>query len=142
MTDAHPLRQMLQSTGAVLAGVLAGIVLSLGTDELLRVAGIFPPLGVRVADHLLAFATVYRTVFGVASAYVTAMLAPRRPMLHVMVLGFLGLWANIVGTVATWNKGPQFGPHWYPIALIVLAVPTAWAGGRVYLARHAAKGNQ
>jgi hypothetical protein len=36
-----------------------------------------------------------------------------------------------VGAVVTWNKGPVFGPHWYPVALIMLAMPTAWAGGRL-----------
>jgi hypothetical protein len=31
----------------------------------------------------------------------------------------------------TWNKGPTFGPHWYPLALIVLAMPQAWVGGKL-----------
>jgi hypothetical protein len=38
---------------------------------------------------------------------------------------------SIVGTVVTWNKGPAFGPHWYPVALVVLALPTAWMGGKL-----------
>jgi len=37
-----------------------------------------------------------------------------------------------VGAAVTWNKGPEFGPHWYPIALIVLALPCAWLGGTFY----------
>lgn len=32
---------------------------------------------------------------------------------------------------ATWNRG--LGPHWYPVALIALAMPQAWAGGRLRL---------
>jgi hypothetical protein len=137
MNVTHPVRQILRSAGAVFAGVLVGILLSLGTDVLLRAAGIFPALGVRMASHLLLIATAYRTAFGVMSSFLTAMLAPCRPMAHVLVLGFLGLCANAVGTVATWNKGPEFGPHWYPITLIVLALPTAWAGGKLYIARQA-----
>jgi hypothetical protein len=52
-----------------------------------------------------------------------------------MVLGLMGLVANILGTVTTWNKGPAFGPHWYPITLIVLALPTAWAGAQIRIAQ-------
>ena len=139
MTESRSRRSILKSVGAVLAGVLVGVLLSLGTDSLLRDAGIFPALGERVADPLLVLATVYRTVYGIVSSYVTAWLAPGRPMTHVLVLGFLGLAVSVLGTVVTWNKGPAFGPHWYPIALIVLALPTAWAGGKLFLLRHSAE---
>jgi hypothetical protein len=52
-------------------------------------------------------------------------------MQHALVGGVVGLVVSTVGAVVTWNKGPVFGPHWYPLALIVLAMPTAWAGGRL-----------
>ncbi|HET7104687.1 MAG TPA: hypothetical protein VFI20_11425, partial [Terracidiphilus sp.] len=119
MENRNLLRKMLQSGGAIFAGIAVGIVLSLGTDMLLRAAGVMPPLGEQVAGSLLGVATVYRTAYGVIGSYVTALVAAERPMLHSLVLGFLGLWANVAGTVATWNKGPEFGPHWYPIALIL-----------------------
>jgi len=78
-------------------------------------------------------ATVYRTVYGVAASYLAAWLAPGRPMLHAMNLGILGLLVSVAGAAASWNKGPAFGPHWYPLALIVLVLPTAWAGGKLRL---------
>ncbi|HEU5351625.1 MAG TPA: hypothetical protein VFU55_08510 [Terracidiphilus sp.] len=137
MEDGRPIRGLLLSGGAVFVGVLVGVVLSLGSDVLLRMAGVRPPLGSRAAGELLLAATAYRTLYGVAGGYATAMLAPRRPMLHALLLGFLGLWANVAGLLATWNKGPQFGPHWYPIALIVLAMPAAWLGGWLFLCRAA-----
>jgi hypothetical protein len=56
-------------------------------------------------------------------------------MLHALILGVLGLAASTAGAVVTWNKGPVFGPHWYPVALVVLAIPTAWAGGKIRLAQ-------
>jgi hypothetical protein len=40
---------------------------------------------------------------------------------------------SIIGAAATWNRGPAFGPHWYPLALVVTALPTAWAGGKIRL---------
>jgi len=118
-----------RSIVAVLTGAVVGIVLSIGTDMVLRSAGILPPLGQVVANGILIIATVYRTVYGVLGSYLTARLALYRPMTHAMVLGVLGLAANVVGTITTWNKGPAFGPHWYPVLLIVLALPTAWLGG-------------
>jgi hypothetical protein len=53
-------------------------------------------------------------------------------MLHALVLGALGLAVSTLGAVVTWNKGPAFGPHWYPLALVVLAMPQAWVGGKLY----------
>ena len=120
-----------RSVGAVLAGMVAGIVLSIGTDMLLRAAGIFPLFGQPMSDGQFLLATVYRTVYSVAGAYLTARLAPNRPMGHALVLGTLGLVACIAGLVATWDKGPEFGPKWYPLALVVLSLPCAWLGGKL-----------
>lgn len=118
-----------RSIGAVLAGILAGVILSIGTDVVLHLAGIFPALGERVADKLLLLATAYRTIYSIAGSYITARLAPDRPMRHALAGGVVGLIVSTAGAVATWNRGPAFGPHWYPFALIVLAMPCAWLGG-------------
>ena len=140
MSDTQQPSRVLRSIGAVLAGMIVGIALTLGTDELLHLAHVFPPWGDSMVgyDDALLLATVYRTVYGIAASYITARLAPRRAMLHAMVGGVLGLLVNIVGAVATWNKGPAFGPHWYPLALIVLALPSAWAGGKLRLVQMSA----
>jgi hypothetical protein len=134
--------QLMRSVGAVIAGALVGILLSIGTDALLRRVGIFPALDQVSTNAMLGFATAYRTLYGILGSYIAARLAPSRPMVHVMVLGSLGLVATTLGTVTTWNKGPAYGPHWYPIALIVLALPTAWAGGKLWIAQAAKEGNR
>jgi hypothetical protein len=121
----------LRRAGAVLAGALAGIVLSLGTDALLHAIGVFPPLGQPAPGGPLLAASAYRAVYGIAGAYLTARLAPDRPMRHALVLGVLGLAASALGAAVTWNAGPAFGPHWYPLSLIVTALPCAWAGGKL-----------
>jgi len=121
----------LKSIGAILAGALTGIVLSIGTDMVLRATGIFPALGHPMAGALFVLATAYRTLYGVAGSYITARLAPNRPMMHALVLGILGLAASIVGVVATWDKGPEFGPKWYPLALVALGMPQSWLGGKL-----------
>ena len=112
--------------------MVVAIALTLATDELLHRIGVFPPWGASMVgfDGALLLATVYRTVYGVLGSYLTARLAPSRPMGHAMVGGAIGLAVSILGAAVTWNKGPAFGPHWYPLALVVLALPTAWVGGK------------
>ena len=133
MSEMHHPRRVLRRIGAVLAGLLATIILSLGTDVVLHATGVFPPWGQPMADALLLLATAYRTVYGVTGSYIAARLAPDRSMAHALALGVAGLAASIAGAVATWNGGPAFEPKWYPLALIALAMPTAWAGGRLRL---------
>lgn len=122
-------RRTGRSIVALLAGFLFVVILSIATDMALQAAGIFPALGQRMSGGLLLLATAYRTVYGVAGSYLTARLAPNRPMQHALVGGAAGLVLGTVGAALTWNKGPAFGPHWYPLALIALAIPQAWLGG-------------
>lgn len=124
------IRNAGRSVMAVLAGILAGAIPALVTDEVLRRLEIFPRLGEPIPDWLLAAALSYRTVYGVFGSYLTARLAPNLPMRHSMILGLLGLAVSVAGAVATWNLGPAYGAHWYPVTLAALAVPTAWAGGK------------
>ncbi|MCU1275764.1 MAG: hypothetical protein JWO48_3195 [Bryobacterales bacterium] len=92
-----------------------------------------------MSDALLLVATAYRTVYAVAGSYITARLAPERPMQHALAGGVVGLVLSTVGAVATWNRGPAFGPHWYPLALIATAIPCAWAGGKLHGAQSRAR---
>ncbi|MGE5206186.1 MAG: hypothetical protein ACM3PW_11250, partial [Chlamydiota bacterium] len=70
--SAAPQRRLGQSVWAVLAGFLAVVVLSLGTDVVLHLLNIFPPLGQRMADRLFVWATIYRTAYGIVGSYLTA----------------------------------------------------------------------
>jgi hypothetical protein len=85
-----------------------------------------------MSDGLFGLATLYRTIYGVAGAWLIAWLAPRKPMLHAMISGVLGALVALVGTIATWNNDPAFGPHWYPIALVILALPQSWLGAKLH----------
>jgi multisubunit Na+/H+ antiporter MnhB subunit len=124
-------KNTLRSIGAVAAGFVAVFVLSLGTDVVLHETGVFPPWEQRMSDALFLLATAYRTVYCIAGCYIAARLAPDKPMKHALVLGVVGLIVSIAGAAVTWNKGPEFGPHWYPVALIVTAIPCAWLGGKL-----------
>jgi len=143
MSEPQPPRRIGRSIGAVLAGMLVGIVLTIGTDIVLHAIGVFPPWGQSMVgfDGALLLATVYRTVYGVAASYIIARLAPDRPMQHALVGGAVGLAVSIVGAAVTWNQGPAFAPHWYPLALVVLAMPQSWAGGKLRLMQLPARGD-
>ena len=141
MSEARPTRNIPRSIGAIFAGFAFVLIVTLVTDQLLHVTGVFPPWGASMVgyDAALLLATAYRIVYGIAGSYVTARLAPDRPMQHALLGGFIGLALSIVGTAVTWNGGPAFGPHWYPIALVVTALPTAWAGSKLHTMRATAE---
>ena len=119
-----------RSIWAVIAGVLVIIVVTTIVDILLHAIGILPPWDQPIDSALALLATSYRVVISVGGAWLTALLAPNRPMKHALILGYVGTVLGLVGVIATWNLG--LGPRWYPIALVVLAIPQCWAGGRLY----------
>jgi hypothetical protein len=103
MNETDPQRNIGRSILAVLAGMVVGIVLTIGTDIALHAARVFPPWGESMAgyDGALFLATIYRTIYGVLGTYITACLAPGRPMQHALAGGFIGLVVSIVGAAVT-----------------------------------------
>jgi hypothetical protein len=135
MAETRP-RRRGRSALALVAGLLVGVVLSLGTDQILHVLNVYPPWGETMSDGLFMLATAYRIVYTVLGSYVAARLAPYRPMWHALVLGVVGLVVSIGGAVATWNMQPPVGPHWYPLAIAAISIPCAWLGGKIYEMQH------
>src|SRR5882762_2238799 len=119
-----------KSIWAVVAGVLVIVVVTTLVDIVLHAIGVFPPMDRPINDTLALLATCYRIVISIGGAWLTARLAPEKPMKHALILGLVGVVLGLVGVVATWNLG--LGPRWYPIALAVLAIPQCWVGGRIY----------
>jgi multisubunit Na+/H+ antiporter MnhB subunit len=132
-------RRIFRSIGAIFAGLLVIVVLSIVTDVLLHATGVYPPWFQYMSDSLFLLATAYRVVYSVLGCYLAARLAPDRPMLHALILGFIGIVLSTAGAAATWNKGPEFGPKWYPLTLIAISVPLAWLGGKLRLMQLNAK---
>ena len=135
LPHADPARPLgiVRSVGAVFAGMIVVFVLSLGTDALLRATGIFPAGNQRMSDPQFVIATVYRIVFAIIGGFVTALLAPIRPMQHALFYGFVGFGLSTIGYLASRNL--NLGPSWYPIALIVTSIPCAWVGGLLLVGR-------
>lgn len=122
----------MRSVLAIVVGFVFIALLSFGADALLRSAlpGAFNAAGRTDSVNVLLLTLAYVAVFAVAGCYLTARLAPSRPMWHALVLGLLGLIFTIAGTIAMWDAAPQ----WYNIVSLVLVMPYAWLGGK--LAEH------
>lgn len=129
LTGPSSIMKTLKSIGAVLAGMIVIVVLSTLTDFILESNGVFPPAteGLYVT-WMLALALFYRTVYGIIGGYVTSALAPSNPMKHAVVLGSIGTVLSIVGSVVGWD----LSSHWYPIALVITALPSTVAGCKLY----------
>ena len=122
-------RRIGQSIIALSVGFVVAVALSLGTDFSLHAVGFWPTLAQPMEAPLLLIATIYRTIYQIISAYVVARLAPYRPLHHALIGGAIGLALSIAGGIATWNRG--LGPHWYSVALLFVALPSAWVGGKL-----------
>ncbi len=123
----HPLRSIV----AVIGGIFVGAVCTIGTDGVLRAIHVYPSAGASMTAGLFVLAAGHRAVWAVLASLVAGRIGRPRPMLHAMIVGGLNLLVNAAGTLATWHKGPEFGPKWYPILLTALALPCAWVGGRL-----------
>jgi hypothetical protein len=117
-----------RSIGAVAAGFATAFVLSVITDVILEQTGIMKmePFSDNAA-WLIMVIIASRTVYNGVGCYITARLAPARPLRHAMTLGWIGLVFSIAGTIAMWDTPP----HWYPVTLIILTLPVAWVGGKL-----------
>jgi hypothetical protein len=82
---------------------------------------------------LLLLALDYRCAYAVVGSYLAARFAPHAPMRHAVALGVVGLVLSVAGAIATIPM--DLGPAWYPIALVLTALPCAWLGGALYRGR-------
>jgi len=119
----------LKSIGAVVAGVIFIVIASTVVDQILHATGVYPDN--HLTDRLALIASSYRLVISIAGAYLTAKLAPQKPMKHAIILGCVGTVLGLIGVIATWNLG--LGPRWYPISLAVIALPQCWFGGWLFV---------
>jgi hypothetical protein len=118
--------KILKSIGAVVGGFVAVFILDIAVDFVLESLGIFPsypaPFDVW---WMVLLAIVYRTLFNVVGGYLTATLAPDQPMRHTWVLAGIGFLAAIGGMFAAQGMSPTY----YPLALVITAIPSVWLGG-------------
>ena len=66
-----------RSAIALLAGFLAVVILSVGTDAVMHAIGVLPPMGQPATDMPMSIALIYRTIYGIFGGYIVARLAPQ-----------------------------------------------------------------
>ena len=140
-TTSTPPRRLGRSVAAVLLGFVAVAALSVVTDQVFHVLEVYPPWGQPmwdVGDNLLALA--YRSIYAVLGGYIAARFAPRNPMRHVLALGVLGFLGALAGAIATIPL--ELGPDWYPVALVLTALPLVWLGGVLHRRSHVSLNKQ
>lgn len=121
-------KETLKSIWAVIAGFALLVILSMITDSILEKIGVMKTQPfVENPVWLIAIIVLYRTVFNTLGCYLTARLAPHKPMKHAIILGMIGVVLTIAGLIAMWD----IPPRWYPVSLIVLTLPAAWLGGKM-----------
>jgi hypothetical protein len=126
----------LKSAGAVVAGLITVAGLSTATDFALAAVGVFPSIvSGTFTPWMYCVAVAYRIAFCILGGYVTAKLAPRWPMRHVIVLGIIGTIAGVAGIVA----GVSLGHVWYPVAVAVTGFPAVWFGGYLFTKKMSAQ---
>jgi hypothetical protein len=123
------MNSIFKSVVAILVGLLTVVILSTLTDVVLESTGL---MQINPFDAnpwwLIVIVIIYRNIYSTAGCYFAARLAPNKPMHHAMILGFIGFALSIAGAIVMWDTPP----HWYPLSLIVLALPSAWLGGKLY----------
>jgi hypothetical protein len=116
---------IFKSIGAVVAGIMVIFFLSHVTDYILEHTGL---MKLPFADNplwVMLFVVIYRNAYIVAGSYITATLAPQKPMRHSIILACIGFVLGVLGAIAMWDVPPR----WYPVVLIVLGWPSVWLGG-------------
>ena len=117
--------------GSVFAGLLTIAVLDNTIDAVMHGTGVFPPWGEPMHHGLFLLPLAYRAVDAVIGCTVAARLASDRPMRAALSVGAVGVVLSSLATIALWKAGPEFGPAWYPLALVAISLPCSWLGGSI-----------
>ncbi|MBI3504425.1 MAG: hypothetical protein HY059_06255 [Proteobacteria bacterium] len=120
---------MGRSIVAVIVGFVLIAGLSIGTDVMCQrlFPGVFRPQGGSDNTLFLIGSLAYVGVYATFGSWVTARLAPDRPMRHALILGGLGQFFTIMGTIGGWASAPA----WYHVIGVLTVMPYAWLGGRL-----------
>lgn len=121
---------MGRSILAIAVGFVLTGALNMGTNMVLsRVAPeIVPPAGTpNTSTAALLVISAYVALYGILGCYVTARLAPSRPLLHALILGGLALAMSIPVTLSVWSDAPA----WFNLYNLLAVMPYAYVGGLI-----------
>jgi len=122
------MNNLLKSIGAVLTGFITIFILAVALDHFLEKAGLMQTETFNFnSGWVIAVVVIGRLLFNIAGPYITARLAPNRPLRHALILGMIGVVVNTMGGIMMWPKTP----HWFPLILILLPLPCAWIAAKL-----------
>ena len=121
-------KSIARSFVAVVAGFVFIAVTHTVTDKILETAGVLPTGNLWVGPGLVILVLGYRAVLSLIGCYITARLAPSKPLKHALILGVVGVVLSTLGAIA--NAQMNLGPDWYVWTLVAMSLPIAWLGGR------------
>ncbi|MBS0631779.1 MAG: hypothetical protein JSS11_07680 [Verrucomicrobia bacterium] len=122
-------KSTFRSIAAVVAGVLAIAFVTKIVDVVLMAMGVYS--GTKMDDHMALVASSHRFFFTIAGGWLTARLAPGKPVMHAVILGAVAAVLVLPGVFTTWNS--DYAPRWYLLSLAVLAIPECWLGGTLFV---------
>ena len=118
------MKSILRSIGAVIAGSITIGILSFIAD--LIIGKITPDIfSATPRSGLLAFMAAYSIAFAAVGGYVTASLAPRARMKHVIALAVL----ELVGGAGAAFEAREMLPMWFSTVVVILPVPAILLAG-------------
>ncbi|HEY0677701.1 MAG TPA: hypothetical protein VGD17_05415 [Chitinophagaceae bacterium] len=131
---------ILKNIGAIIAGFLVTLFLTRGMDILLETIGVFPSVEEQKKNGFNVLwmnivALLYRFGFAIIGGYITARLSANKPMKNVNILAIFGTIIAIAANIAI-SQIPEMAnvlPLWFSVALVVIAFPSVWLGGRFAL---------
>jgi len=109
-----------RSVFAVIAGYL---VFGLSAVLLFQVAGVDPHADTRLGFKV--FSVVYGVVFALGAGWLSARLAPGRPLLHAAIV------AGVIAVAASVSLVGMSGAKWSQASALLLMTPAALIGGRL-----------
>ena len=122
---------------AVIVGLIFIVVTHTATDKILEAIGVLPKGNLYVGTGLIVFVIGYRAVFSLIGCFLTARLAPSKPMTHALILGVIGVIGSLAGVLANYQL--NLGPDWYAWTLVIISLPIAWLGGKLEVIRRKGK---
>ena len=124
-------KNIFKSIGVIVLAFVANALLSMLTDFLLESIGVLPnPEKGLFETGAIILVLCYRGIYTVLAGVIIAKLAPRKPMLHAMILGAIGVVITLLAI-----SSPAFAEKsrlWFGYTLIAITVPCLWLGVKVY----------
>jgi uncharacterized BrkB/YihY/UPF0761 family membrane protein len=125
------MKNFIKSIFAVFAGLIFIVATHTIVDQVLQAKNILPKDNLWVSTNLILLVIFYRAILSFFGCFLTAHLAPQKPLKHSLILGGIGTVFSIIGSIA--NQHYNLGPNWYPWTLVILSLPIAYFAGYLKL---------